>query len=127
MPVKNRTIPFGYQYENGVLAINPPEAHTVQKVFTAYLSGEPLSKIAAHLTAKLVEYLPGYWKWDKARVKRLLDNANYIRQCQHQPADCGRGHQAVQGPGPLPPLRRHHGAADGLPHGAPCHLEMPSL
>ena len=76
--MKNRTIPFGYQYENGVLAINPPEAHTVQKVFTAYLSGEPLSKIAAHLTAKLVEYLPGYWKWDKARVKRLLDNAKYI-------------------------------------------------
>ena len=75
--MKNRTIPFGYQYENGVLAINPPEAHTVQKVFTAYLSGEPLSKIAAHLTAKLVEYLPGRWQWDKARVKRILDNAKY--------------------------------------------------
>ena len=118
MPVKNRTIPFGYQYENGVLAINPPEAHTVQKVFTAYLSGEPLSKIAAHLTAKLVEYLPGYWKWDKARVKRLLDNANYIGNGEYPP---------IIKPGPLPPLRRHHGAADGLPHGAPCHLEMPSL
>ena len=76
--MKNRTIPFGYQYENGVLAINPPEAHTVQKVFAAYLSGEPLSKIAAHLSAKLVEYLPGYWKWDKARVKRILDNDKYV-------------------------------------------------
>ena len=83
--MKNRTIPFGYQYENGVLAINPPEAHTVQKVFTAYLSGEPLSKIAAHLTAKLVEYLPGYWKWDKARVKRLLDNAKYIGNGEYPP------------------------------------------
>ena len=83
--MKNRTIPFGYQYENGVLAINPPESHTVQKVFTAYLSGEPLSKIAAHLTAKLVEYLPGYWKWDKARVKRLLDNANYIGNGEYPP------------------------------------------
>ena len=78
MPVKNRTIPFGYQYENGILAINPPEAHTVQKVFAAYLSGEPLSKIAARLTAKLVEYLPGCWHWDKARVKRILDNDRYI-------------------------------------------------
>ena len=36
-----------------------------------------LSKIAAHLTAKLVEYLPGCWHWDKARVKRILDNAKY--------------------------------------------------
>lgn len=85
MPVKNRTIPFGYQYENGVLAINPPEAHTVQKVFTAYLSGEPLSKIAAHLTAKLVEYLPGHWQWDKARVKRLLDNAKYTGEGDFPP------------------------------------------
>ena len=46
-------------------------------MFAAYLSGEPLSKIAAHLTAKLVEYLPGRWQWDKARVKRILDNAKY--------------------------------------------------
>ena len=76
--MKNRTIPFGYQYENGILAINPPEAHTVQKVFAAYLSGEPLSKIASRLTAKLVEYLPGCWHWDKARVKRILDNDRYI-------------------------------------------------
>ena len=60
--MKNRTIPFGYQYENGALAINPPEAHIVQNVFTQYLLGEPLSKIAAHLTAKLVEYLPGHWQ-----------------------------------------------------------------
>ena len=51
----------------------------------AYLSGEPLSKIAAHLTAKLVEYLPGYWKWDKARVKRLLDNAKYIGNGEYPP------------------------------------------
>ena len=83
--MKNRTIPFGYQYENGVLAINPPEAHTVQKVFTAYLSGEPLSKIAAHLTAKLVEYLPGHWQWDKARVKRILDNDKYTGNGEFPP------------------------------------------
>ena len=83
--MKNRTIPFGYQYENGALAINPPEAHIVQNVFTQYLLGEPLSKIAAHLTAKLVEYLPGHWQWDKARVKRLLDNAKYTGEGDFPP------------------------------------------
>lgn len=83
--MRNRTIPFGYQYENGVLAINSPEAHTVQKVFAAYLSGEPLSKIADHLTAKLVEYLPGHWQWDKSRVKRLLDNAKYTGEDDFPP------------------------------------------
>ena len=75
--MRNRTIPFGYQYQNGVLAVHLLESQTVRAVFAAYLGGEPLSKIAAHLTAKLVEYLPGHWQWDKARVKRLLDNAKY--------------------------------------------------
>ena len=83
--MKNRTIPFGYHYENGALAINPPEAHIVQNVFTQYLLGEPLSEIAAHLTAKLVEYLPGHWQWDKARVKRLLDNAKYTGEGDFPP------------------------------------------
>lgn len=75
--MKNRTVPFGYHYQNGVLIVHPQESQTVRAVFAAYLSGEPLSKIAAHLTAKLVEYLPGCWKWDKARVKRILDNIKY--------------------------------------------------
>lgn len=83
--MKNRTIPFGYQYQNGVLAVHPQESQTVQAVFAAYLGGEPLSKIAAYLTAKLVEYLPGHWQWDKARVKRLLDNANYIGNGEYPP------------------------------------------
>ena len=83
--MRNRSIPFGYCYQNGVLAVHPQESQTVRAVFTAYLSGEPLSKIAAHLTAKLVEYLPGYWKWDKARVKRLLDNAKYTGEDDFPP------------------------------------------
>ena len=76
--MRNRSIPFGYHYQNGVLAVHPQESQTVRAVFAAYLSGEPLSKIAAHLTTKLVEYLPGRWQWDKARVKRILDNDKYI-------------------------------------------------
>ena len=76
--MRNRSIPFGYYYQNGVLAVHPQESQTVRAVFAAYLSGEPLSKIAARLTAKLVEYLPGRCQWDKARVKRILDNDKYM-------------------------------------------------
>ena len=83
--MRNRTIPFGYQYQNGVLAVHPLESQTVRAVFAAYLGGEPLSKIAAHLTAKLVEYLPGHWQWDKARVKRILDNTKYIGNGEYPP------------------------------------------
>ena len=83
--MRNRSIPFGYCYQNGTLAVHPQESRTVQAVFAAYLSGEPLSKIAAHLTAKLVEYLPGCCQWNKARVKRLLDNAKYTGEDDFPP------------------------------------------
>ena len=83
--MRNRSVPFGYHYQNGIMAVHPQESQTVRAVFTAYLSGEPLSKIAAHLTAKLVEYLPGRWQWDKARVKRILDNAKYTGQDDFPP------------------------------------------
>ena len=83
--MRNRSIPFGYCYQNGVLAVHPQESQTVQAVFTAYLSGEPLSRIAAHLTAKLMEYLPGRWQWDKARVKRILDNVKYTGEGDFPP------------------------------------------
>ena len=83
--MKLRTIPFGYHYQNGVLVVHPQESQIVRAVFAAYLSGEPLSKIAAHLTAKLVEYLPGHWQWDKARVKRILDNIKYTGMGEFPP------------------------------------------
>ena len=83
--MRNRSIPFGYHYQNGIMAVHPQESQTVRAVFTAYLSGEPLSKIAARLTAKLVEYLPGRWQWDKARVKRILDNTKYIGNGEYPP------------------------------------------
>ena len=83
--MRNRSIPFGYCYQNGTLAVHPQESRTVQAVFAAYLSGEPLSKIAAHLNAKLVEYLPGCCQWNKARVKRLLDNAKYTGEDDFPP------------------------------------------
>ena len=83
--MRNRSIPFGYHYQNGIMAEHPQESQIVQAVFMAYLSGEPLSKIAAHLTAKLVEYLPGCWHWDKARVKRILDNTKYIGNGEYPP------------------------------------------
>lgn len=83
--MRNRSIPFGYHYQNGIMAVHPQESQTVRAVFMVYLSGEPLSKIAARLTAKLVEYLPGRWQWDKARVKRLLDNAKYTGEDDFPP------------------------------------------
>ena len=42
--MRNRTIPFGYQYQNGVLAVHPQESQTVRAVFAAYLEANPSAK-----------------------------------------------------------------------------------
>ena len=44
--MRNRNIPFGYYYQNGVPVVHPQESRVVQGVFTAYLNGEPLSRIS---------------------------------------------------------------------------------
>ena len=121
--MRNRSIPFGYQYQNGVLAAHPQESQTVQAVFAAYLSGEPLSKIAAHLTAMLVEYLPGRWQWDKARVKRLLDNDKYIGNGEFPPIIKGKDFRMAHQMKENANTNRHPVVADiklfkGLTH---CH------
>ena len=93
--MRNRTIPFGYQYQNGVLAVHPQESQTVQAVFSAYLSGEPLSKIAAHLTAKLVEYLPGCWQWDKARVNPPIIKERDFQMAHQKKESASTNRQSV--------------------------------
>lgn len=76
--MKNRYLPFGYQIRQGELVVNPAEAEIVQKAFARYAAGETLQGIAQVLSAQRIEYLPGRFTWDKARVKRLLDNRRYF-------------------------------------------------
>ena len=76
--MKNRYLPFGYQIRDGELLIEPEEAEVVKEVFTRYANGETLKAIADDLAARKVEYLPGKYTWDKARVKRMLDHRVYL-------------------------------------------------
>ncbi len=77
--------------------------------------------------AGLVKYIGNGEYPPIIKGKGLSDGPPAKGKCQHQPPVSRRGRQTVQGADSLPPLRRPYGAAHGLPHGAPCHLEMPSL
>lgn len=44
--MKNRNIPYGYCYENGMVVIQPSEAQILRKIFQEYLQGLSLLKIA---------------------------------------------------------------------------------
>lgn len=58
--MKIRNIPYGYQYKNGSIAIHEKETETVKRIFTEYLNGLSLLKIAEQLNNEQIEYMPAY-------------------------------------------------------------------
>ena len=76
--MKNRTIPYGYAFESGKTVIRAEESGIVNEIFRSYLAGQPLSAIASGLNSRRIEYMPGTVRWDKARLKRILDDRRYI-------------------------------------------------
>lgn len=76
--MKIRNIPFGYQMENGIITLHPSESGTVREIFTAYLDGQSLLQIANSLNERNIEYMPGVTGWNKARLKRIIEDERYL-------------------------------------------------
>lgn len=81
--MKNRNILFGYQYQNGIITIHPQESQICRRIFTAYIEGMSMLKIAEQLNRELIEYMPGIIGWNKARVKRIIEDVKYIGNEQY--------------------------------------------
>ena len=75
--VKNRRIPFGYRIVNGKTEISPYESKAVIVIFKAYRAGSSLLAIAESLNERRIEYLPGIIGWNKARIKRIIEDERY--------------------------------------------------
>lgn len=73
-----RRMPFGYQMEHGVLGCERMEAEAVQQIFSLYLSGCSLNRIAETMTEQGVPYHKDKPSWNKNMVKRILDNRKYL-------------------------------------------------
>lgn len=76
--MKIRNIPFGYRIENGKILLHPAESQTVREIHAAYLNGQSLLQIAASLNERGVEYMPGTAAWNKARLKRIIEDVRYL-------------------------------------------------
>lgn len=74
----NRTIPYGYKVVDGHTQINETEQNTVSLIFERYITGISLKAIAELLTKTKTEYAPNHYDWNKNRVKRIIENKNYI-------------------------------------------------
>ena len=94
--MKNRNIPYGYCYSNGVIALHPMESTIVGEVCLSYLEGQSLLKIAEWLNERLIEYLPGTYGWNKARVKRILEDERYLGTDSYPTLITMEMHTAIQ-------------------------------
>ena len=76
--MKNRTVPYGYRYENGVIVLHPQESKIVKRICKAYLDGQSLLAIATWLNEEQIEYMPEVIGWNKARLKRIIEDERYL-------------------------------------------------
>lgn len=75
--MKKRNVPFGYQYQNGTITIQPQEAVVLNRIFSEYQNGLSLLEIANRLNAENVEYQPDVTGWNKSRIMRLIEDERY--------------------------------------------------
>ena len=75
--MKTRNIPFGYTMENGKIIFHPTESQAVQDIFSDYLDGQSLLKIAQSLNERQVEYSPER-PLEQSRLKRIIEDKRYI-------------------------------------------------
>ncbi len=75
--MKMRSLPYGYHYENGCIAIHPTESPILLQLLRDYLDGQSLLNIAKRLNAEQVEYMPGVIGWNKARIMRIIEDKRY--------------------------------------------------
>lgn len=72
-----RTILYGYETRDGRKAIRESEAETVRLIFRMYLSGFSYHKITEALNKRNIPYGDAESPWNKARVKRILEDRRY--------------------------------------------------
>lgn len=75
--MSNRTLPYGYCYKNGIIAIESKESKVLKRIFSAYLNGDSMLTIAEQLNREKIEYASGVIGWNKGRLKHLIDNPRY--------------------------------------------------
>jgi hypothetical protein len=75
---KQSTTPLGYRLENNKLVVDPYEAGIVRRIFSDYLAGKGITKIALELTSEGVTRNNGKSKWHHSGVNLVLKNERYI-------------------------------------------------
>ena len=76
--MKNRNLLYGYTYAEGKIIPHPQESEVVKEVCKDYLSGQSMRLIAQRLNSRMIEYMVGVYGWNKARIKRIIEDKRYL-------------------------------------------------
>lgn len=83
--MRKRYLPFGYQIEQGEIAIVSKESNAVRFIFEEYLAGKSLKEIADIMSAKDIPYHEGTQKWNQNMVGRILASKIYYDNVKYPP------------------------------------------
>ncbi len=75
--MSSRWVLYGYEKRENQFYINIPESVIVRKIFSLYINGLALKKIAEILTDDKVPYHESKTQWNKNIVARIIENAHY--------------------------------------------------
>lgn len=91
-----RRMPFGYCMEQGRLGCEPTEVETVRRVFSMYLAGDSMKRIAEVMTEQGLPYHKDKPCWNKNMVKRILENGKYLGDGEYPRIVCDEDFLAAQ-------------------------------
>lgn len=93
--MKNRTLLYGYCCVDGKITVHSGEAEIVAEIYKNYLDGKSMLAIAEYLNDRKIEYMPSVVGWNKARLKRMLEDERYIGNKQYPNLIDEETHNAV--------------------------------
>jgi site-specific DNA recombinase len=86
--------PLGYKYDNGAFAVDSSAAYWVREVFSRFVSGQAMSKIAADLNDAGATTAKG-GKWYAGTVRYILQNGFYAGLSQWDGCEVEGNHPAI--------------------------------
>lgn len=94
--MKNRTLPYGYCCVDGKITVHSGESEIVTEIYNNYLDGQSLLAIAKSLNDQKIEYMPSVIGWNKARLKRILEDERYLGKAPYLRIISQEAYEAIQ-------------------------------
>ena len=70
--------PYGYRLVDNVLIVQEDEAEIVRRIFSAYLGGSSITKIANDLMQDEIPFKNGSMRWRHQSISKIIKNERYI-------------------------------------------------